>query len=167
MIFQVAPHIKLLLPVLSLCSLLTTQDINLSGIILDIKSGAPLEGVEVSLIAQQLKDTTDELERQLSSLSQVSSKSLKEQGILHYNLGVFYTKDGNYQKAIEEFNEVISLDPSDADAHYNLGVIYAEHVPDEIKAKEHFQRYLEMAPNDKDADKARKYLLVWESIQGD
>ena len=58
--FQIAQKIKLLLPVLSLCSLITAQEINLSGTVLDIKSGAPLQGVEVSLTAHQLKDTTDE-----------------------------------------------------------------------------------------------------------
>ena len=58
--FQITPKIKLLLPVLSLCSLITAQEINLSGTVLDIKSGSPLQGVEVSLTAHQLKDTTDE-----------------------------------------------------------------------------------------------------------
>ena len=58
--FQIAPRIKLLFPVLCLCSLITAQEINLSGTVLDIKSGAPLLGVEVSLTAHQLKDTTDE-----------------------------------------------------------------------------------------------------------
>ena len=58
--FNIALTIKLLLPVLCLCSQLTAQEINLSGTVLDIKSGAPLQGVEVSLAAHQLKDTTDE-----------------------------------------------------------------------------------------------------------
>ena len=49
----------LLFLVLCLYSRLTAQEINLSGVVLDIKSGAPLQGVEVSLTAHQLKATTD------------------------------------------------------------------------------------------------------------
>ena len=58
--FQIAPGIKLLFPVLCLCTLLKAQEINLSGTVLDIKSGAPIQGAEVSLTGHQLKDTTDE-----------------------------------------------------------------------------------------------------------
>lgn len=85
---------------------------------------------------------------------------------MHYNLGVFYTKEGNYQKAIKEFEAVIKANPNDADAYYNLGVIYAEYLNEEEKAIDYFSRYLELAPNDKDADKARKYLLLQEAIKG-
>ncbi len=52
--------ITLLFLVLSSCSWLTAQEINLSGTVLDIKSGEPLSGVEVSLSAYQLKVTTNE-----------------------------------------------------------------------------------------------------------
>ena len=58
--FQIAPRIKLLFSALCLCSLITAQEINLSGTVLDIKSGAPLQGAKVSLTGHQLKDTTDE-----------------------------------------------------------------------------------------------------------
>ena len=58
--YKSAQEIILLLPFLSLCSLITAQEIHLSGTVLDIKSGAPLQGVEVSLTAHQLRDTTDE-----------------------------------------------------------------------------------------------------------
>ncbi len=58
--FQISPRIKILFLVLYLCSLITAQEINLSGIVLDIKSGAPLQGAEVSLTDHQFKDTTDE-----------------------------------------------------------------------------------------------------------
>lgn len=57
---QIALKINLLLAVLSLCGLVKAQEINLSGTVLDIKSGVPLNGVEVSLTAHHLRDTTDE-----------------------------------------------------------------------------------------------------------
>jgi len=55
----VAPRFKPILPILCLCHLLAAQEINLSGTVLDLKSGIPLPGVEISLSEHKLSDTTD------------------------------------------------------------------------------------------------------------
>ena len=108
----------------------------------------------------------NELSTRYAELVSLSDRSLKEQSLLHYNLGVFYTQEGSFRKAIHEFEQVIKADPEEADAHYNLGVIYAEHIIDPDKAVDHFRRFLELSPEDADADRARKYLIVQETIQG-
>ncbi|MDI6783299.1 MAG: sigma 54-interacting transcriptional regulator [bacterium] len=43
------------------------------------------------------------------------------------NLGIAYYKSGQIQKAIEQFNKIIRREPGNANAIYNLGLIYAKH----------------------------------------
>jgi tetratricopeptide (TPR) repeat protein len=90
-------------------------------------------------------------------------KLAKENGLLHYNLGVIYTEKESYAEALKEFEKALELRPDDGYSHYNLGIIYSQYVIDEDKAVDHFKKYLKIAPSDKDADMARKYVFVRES----
>jgi tetratricopeptide (TPR) repeat protein len=87
---------------------------------------------------------------------------------MHYNMGVFYTKQKEYTRAIAEFEKAVELAPDDAYAHFNLGYIYAEYLIDRPKAVEHFRHYLRLAKKeDKDVDWAKKYIITWDAMQGD
>jgi hypothetical protein len=46
--------------------------------------------------------------------------------LAYYNRGVVYAKKGQVDKAIDDFNRTITLDPSDYQAYYNLGVLYGK-----------------------------------------
>lgn len=86
---------------------------------------------------------------------------------MHYNMGVFYTKEKEYTRAVAEFEKAIELSPDDAYAHFNLGYIYAEYLVDRPKAIEHFRHYLRLAKkDDKDVDWAKKYIVTWDAMQG-
>ena len=115
---------------------------------------------------KQLLAKTKAIPRKLSELNKLNKQLSKDKARLHYNLGVFYTQQGDYRRALSEFNEVLSVEAGDADTHYNLGVIYSEHIVDKEKAAEHFQRYLGLTPRDKDSDIARKYLLIHDATKG-
>jgi chromosome segregation ATPase len=92
---------------------------------------------------------------------------LKNTQKMHYNLGVFYTKEKEYERAISEFEKAIELKPDDASAHFNLGYIYAEYVVNRKKAVEHFRQYVRLAKGgDTDLDWAKKYILTWETYEG-
>ncbi len=88
---------------------------------------------------------------------------------MHYNLGVFYSQHKEYKRATLEFLKALELRPDDASAHYNLGYIYAEHLVNQPKAIEHFKEYLRITKGgkDRDADKAKKYILLWETYNRD
>ena len=43
-----------------------------------------------------------------------------------YDRGISYYDKGMIDKAIEEFKEVLELDPDDIETHYNLGNAYAD-----------------------------------------
>jgi len=69
----------------------------------------------------------------------------------HYNLGIIYENAGRYKEAAEEYEKTLELAPDDADIHYNLAIVYDDHLQDNEKAIIHYRRYLELAPNAPDA----------------
>jgi len=85
---------------------------------------------------------------------------------MHYNLGVFYTNNHEYKRAVQEFGKALKIRPNDAGANYNLGYIYAEYLVDRPKAIKFFKDYLTFAPDAKDAEWVRKYILTWQSWYG-
>ncbi len=64
--------------------------------------------------------------------------------------------------AADEYEAALAADPKLADAHYELGVIYAEKLSEPISAIYHLERYLKMAPNSEHAAAARD-LVTTES----
>lgn len=81
-----------------------------------------------------------------------------ETAAVHYNLGILLAGDGEYERAVREFRAALTVRPDDADAHFNLGVVFAEHLGEPARAVPHFQRYLELRPNAPDAARVRAYL---------
>ena len=113
---------------------------------------------------KRLEQKIVEAPKKFAEIARQNKVLLKQTANMHYNLGVFYTKQKEYLRAIAEFEKSIELDPNDAYAHFNLGYIYAEHVVDRQKAVEQFREFLRLAKkDDKDVDWVRKYLLTWEA----
>ncbi len=82
----------------------------------------------------------------------------------HYNLGVFYSKNAEYRRAVAEFEEALRIKPDHAYALYNLGHIYATYIVDRKKAILHFKEYLKVSPTAKDRDLVLKYIITWEAM---
>ncbi|MDD5042555.1 MAG: tetratricopeptide repeat protein [Candidatus Omnitrophica bacterium] len=86
----------------------------------------------------------------------------------HYNLAIIYENEGRYKEAASEYEKTLELDPDDADIHYNLAIVYDDHIQDNAKAIMHYRRYLELAPDAKDADIVAEWMaeargdLEWE-----
>lgn len=64
----------------------------------------------------------------------------------HNNLGDYYGRYGNYEKAIEEFQTAIKLLPKYADAHHNMANIYKLQGKDE-PALENYLKAISFNPN--------------------
>lgn len=89
---------------------------------------------------------------------------VKQTATMHYNLGVFYTKQKEYSRAISEFQRCLELAPDDAYAHFNIGYIYAEYLVNRQKAINHFRKYLQYCKkDDKDADWVKRYIITWQT----
>jgi tetratricopeptide (TPR) repeat protein len=73
-----------------------------------------------------------------------------------------FTDQGKYAAAEAAYRALLRLDPSDADAHYNLGLLYDEQLRDPEKALTHLRRYLELNPDAEDADAVGAWLVEKE-----
>jgi tetratricopeptide (TPR) repeat protein len=62
----------------------------------------------------------------------------------HLTLGNKYYDNGDFEKALEEYQKVIDFDAKNVDAHLNMGIIYDDLVGDKEKAAEYYKAYLEL-----------------------
>lgn len=92
---------------------------------------------------------------------------IKETSEMHYNLGVFYMKVKEFERARMELEKAVDINPEDASTHFNLGYVYAEYMVDRKKAVAHFKEYIRLSKTTgKDVDWAKKYILTWETFEG-
>ncbi len=70
-------------------------------------------------------------------------------------VGRYYLKKGNYDAAIERFQEAVRYKPNFARAYHLLGETY-EKKGDKAEAVKAYQKYLEIVPSAEDAGKVRK-----------
>jgi tetratricopeptide (TPR) repeat protein len=118
-------------------------------------------------INKELVREVREIPKKFSEMARQNKNLIKETAQMHYNLGVFYTNNLEYKRAIAEFAKAVEINPEDSHSHFNLGYIYAEYPVDRKKAIEHFRHYIRYAGrNDKDVDWVKKYLLTWETFEG-
>ncbi len=116
---------------------------------------------------KKLEQEARNIPAKFSEIARQNKVLIRQTAEMHYNLGVFYTKNKEYERAIAEFEKVVEITPDDAYAHFNLGYIYAEYLVNRKKAIEHFRYFLRLAKSDdKDVDWVKKYLLTWETYEG-
>lgn len=107
----------------------------------------------------QLKEKITKLEADLSACKKYNAK---QEALLHYNLGVGYTKNRNYAMAAKEYEKALTLNPDDADTHYNLGIIYDDWQKNRGAAVEHYKKYLELKPEAPDMDEVKEWIARLE-----
>ena len=81
----------------------------------------------------------------------------------HTNLGNIYLLDRNYERAIEEYQDVLSIDPNRPEGHYNLGQLYLLIGQAEL-ARQHFEKFVELKP---DSGKGHYFLGLCYTKLGD
>ncbi len=114
-------------------------------------------------LEKKLEDTP----KKFVELARENKILIKRTALMHYNLGVFYTQNREFQRALAEFEKAVELNPEDSASHFNLGYIYAEHLQNRPKAVEHFKQFLKLAKrDDKDADWVKRYILTWQTWEG-
>ncbi len=90
-------------------------------------------------------------------ITQVMRDSGVETGELYFYLGFAYDHLDEYTYAKLEYRRAISLDPTIADAYFNLGIIYRNE-GDAASAVPLFERYLTLNPTDPSAADIRAYI---------
>jgi tetratricopeptide (TPR) repeat protein len=116
------------------------------------------------------KKLESKLNRQPKEYAEIARENkvlIKRTALMHYNLGVFYTKSKEYNRAISEFEKSIELNPEDPQAYFNLGFIYAEYFEDRPKSIDRFQKFLLLTKKeDEDVDWVKRYILTWQTWEG-
>ncbi len=101
----------------------------------------------------------------LAKSGRISQKMMRENADMHYNLGTIFLNNKQYKEAIQEYERVLELRPSDPETHYNLGILYDDYSKDSEKALYHYQKYLAVNPKAPDAKKVESYILNLELEQ--
>ena len=94
----------------------------------------------------QLKDAKSEIKKItgiLKNNTKEMNKMSKENGQMHFNLATLYFEKGDYKKAANEYEQAIKYLPEEADAYYNLAIIYDFHLNDTANASKNYKIYLE------------------------
>jgi chromosome segregation protein len=116
---------------------------------------------------KQLEKKAQALPTRFAEIARENKILIKETALMHYNLGVFYTKNKEYSRAIAEFEKAVELNPDDPTPYFNLGYIYAEYVLNRPLAIEKFRKYLSLVKTeDKDVDWVKRYILTWQTWEG-
>ena len=93
-----------------------------------------------------------------SQLRDLKAQLRAEKAKVYYNLGLSYDESGMYKKALAEYRKALKITPNDPDIHYNLGVLYDDHIKNKKKAIYHYKMYLKLAPHAKDASQVAYWI---------
>jgi tetratricopeptide (TPR) repeat protein len=75
-----------------------------------------------------------------------------------YNLALIYRDVADFASATRLLEGLVRAQPNHAASHYVLGLIYGESAATYPQAKQHYAKFLELAPNDPAARSAKQWL---------
>lgn len=116
---------------------------------------------------KNLEKKLEDLPKKFAELARENKILVKRSSVMHYNLGVFYTQNREFDRAVAEFEKAVELNPDDSGSYFNLGYIYAEHLQNRSRAVSYFKNFLKLAKgDDKDIDWVKRYILTWQAWEG-
>ena len=107
-----------------------------------------------------------QIDQAIEALDQAAQLMPQIGGDAYYNLGVLMTNGGRPADAASAFSRAVELDPTNAEAYYQLGLSYfgsADTIPQAISPLE---KFLELAPDSPNAEPARQLLAAAEASAG-
>lgn len=107
----------------------------------------------------QVEKSEAEILRLKDKITLIEHDMHREKVEFYYNLGVAYTKAKMYDEAIKAYELSLALDPENAEANYNLGLIYQNIKTHTQTAIIYYQRYLELSPGNEDAQEIKALIM--------
>jgi Flp pilus assembly protein TadD len=83
-----------------------------------------------------------------------------DSGDARYNYALTLKADGRFSEAAEQLEKLLALHPDEARGHLTLGILYADKVRDIPRARQHYQRVLQLDPRNPQADAIRYWLVA-------
>jgi tetratricopeptide (TPR) repeat protein len=126
---------------------------------LALKPGDP-RGLRVRYDALKAAGDSAKAKEALQALGAADAQD-PETAVRFFNEGAEQTRAGQYDEAAKFFEKVVQIAPDDpkfAKAHYVLGLSWAKDDAKKAQAKEHLQKFLQLSPNDPDAETAKQML---------
>ena len=74
-------------------------------------------------------------------------------------MGNIYFQKGEFEIAVREYYQAVTLMPDDPDAHYNLAFVSGGYLEDYKTALKHYQMYLYLSPNARDIKFVKEKIL--------
>ena len=102
--------------------------------------------------------TAGDVDRAIEDAERAVEFDSEGAGLSFFNIGVVLTNAGQSAAAVTAFERAVEVDSEMADAYYQLGIAYLS-IPDRIAdAVGALERYLELRPDDPNAETARQLL---------
>lgn len=105
------------------------------------------------------KQSPSKMLSKIQQLTQENDQLKSDSAKVHYNLGNIFFKQGDYKRSADEYAQALKLMPYDAANHYNLAFVSGEFLNDQKAALKHYQQYLFLNPNAKDAAFVKEKIL--------
>jgi Flp pilus assembly protein TadD len=119
-------------------------------------------GQSTSRLARELKAAREEIAHLRRQLTEQETRHRVELQHSHYNMGCVYKAAKQYRRAESEFLQALAITPEDASVHFNLGILYDDDLEQEDKARFHYNKYVELAPHDRDVPRVMEWLASME-----
>lgn len=118
-----------------------------------IKSGYGPAANNIAFLLSGNENKLDEAQR----FAEISVRKMPQNSQARDTMGWIYHRQGNYSRAIDEFEQSLAIDPKNALAHYHMGVTYYKKGEFE-KSRLHIKKALALDPNFIGADEAKVML---------
>ena len=105
----------------------------------------PTPPVEVDALSSGAQEAAPTRTRQ-PAVSPVEPPVVEGKDRYHFNMGLFYQKQGQYAQAFAAYQKTVELNPFHVEAYNNLGVLYKE-VGEVDKAIQHYRKALAIDPH--------------------
>lgn len=119
---------------------------------------APVPVVTPRGESAELQQARAEIVRLRQALASQELRHQLELQRSYYNMGCVYKAARQFDRAEAEFLRALAIKPDDAGVHYNLGILYDDDLHRKDKARLHYQKFLELAPDDRDAASVQEWL---------
>lgn len=114
---------------------------------------------EYRSLIQRAEEQSNRAVKELSEVELNHEIMQRELANAYYDLGNKFFESKNYKEALTQYEKAIVLNPSDAWAHHNLGVIYDYYIQNKEAALSHYQQYLQIKPAAEEAREIRTRVM--------